>query len=77
MARVVTALKRTGIVLAALVALLVAVLVIVPPVTRSFTDSWGATDEEVAAALPVNFGGALFSRNTMVGIKRTTEALEQ
>jgi hypothetical protein len=35
-----------------LLGLLVAGLVVVPPVTRGFTDSWGATPEEVAARLP-------------------------
>jgi hypothetical protein len=45
-------LKWSGIVVGALVALLVVGFVVVPPLTRSFTDRWGATDAEVAETLP-------------------------
>jgi len=44
--------KWLGIVIAALVAVLVIGLVVVPPATRWFTDGWGATREERAAVLP-------------------------
>jgi hypothetical protein len=44
--------KWIGIVAGALVALLVVGFVVVPPLTRSFTDRWGATDAEVAETLP-------------------------
>lgn len=44
--------KWTGILVASIVALLLVVLVILPPATRPFTDRWGATDAEVAAKLP-------------------------
>jgi hypothetical protein len=44
--------KWVGIVVGSLVALLVIGFVVVPPLTRSFTDRWGATDAEVAEALP-------------------------
>ncbi|HEX9092571.1 MAG TPA: hypothetical protein VF902_01180 [Coriobacteriia bacterium] len=45
-------LKWLGIGLGVLVLLVVAGFVLVPPLTRSFTDRWGATDAEVAEALP-------------------------
>lgn len=45
-------LKWTGIVLGTLAVVLVVGFVVVPPVTRSFTDRWGATDAEVEEALP-------------------------
>lgn len=45
-------LKWAGIVAGALVALLVIGFVVVPPLTRAFTDRWGATDAEVSAKLP-------------------------
>lgn len=44
--------KWVGIVAGWLVALLVIGFVVVPPLTRSFTDRWGATDAEVAETLP-------------------------
>jgi len=44
--------KWVGIVAGSLVALLVIGFVVVPPLTRSFTDRWGATDAEVAETLP-------------------------
>jgi hypothetical protein len=45
-------LKWAGIVAGSLIALVVVGSVVVPPLTRSFTDRWGATDAEVAATLP-------------------------
>ena len=45
-------LKWAAIVLLAFVALLVLGFVLVPPLTRSFTDRWGATRAEVAATYP-------------------------
>lgn len=44
--------KWFGIFVGALVALLVVGFVVVPPLTRSFTDRWGATDAEVTEKLP-------------------------
>lgn len=44
--------KWIGIVLASLVALIVLGAVVLPPITRGFTDRWGATDAEAAATLP-------------------------
>ena len=44
--------KWIGIVLVGLLAVLVIGFVLVPPATRWFTDSWGATPEEVSASLP-------------------------
>jgi hypothetical protein len=45
-------LKWGGIVIGALLALVIVGSLVVPPVTRSFTDRWGATDAEVAEKLP-------------------------
>ncbi len=45
-------LRWGGIGIGSLLLLLVVGFVVVPPVTRSFTDRWGATDAEVAATLP-------------------------
>jgi hypothetical protein len=45
-------LKWAGITLLALLVLLVAGSVVVPPLTGSFTDRWGATDAEVSETLP-------------------------
>ncbi len=44
-------LKWTGITLGSLIVLFILGCIIVPPLTRSFTDRWGATDEEVAATM--------------------------
>lgn len=44
--------KWLGIVLVGMVVLLVAAMTLLPLATRHFTDSWGATPDEVAAALP-------------------------
>lgn len=44
--------KGTGIALAVLVGLLLIVLVVMPPLTRSLTDRLGASDAEVSAELP-------------------------
>jgi hypothetical protein len=45
-------LKWAGVVVGALLLLLLVGSVVVPPLTRGFTDRWGATDAEVAAVLP-------------------------
>ncbi len=44
--------KRIARALGLLLSLIVAGFLIVPPATRGFTDTWGATPEEVAAPLP-------------------------
>ena len=44
--------KWMGIVVGGLVALLAVGFVVVPPATRWYTDSWGATADEVSAKLP-------------------------
>lgn len=58
--------KRVGLGALAVVAVLVLGLVLVPPVTRSFTDSWGATAEEVSATLP---GDELFPATREISTK--------
>ncbi len=45
-------LRGTAIAFGALLGILVLGLLFVPPATRWYTDSWGATPEEVAAVLP-------------------------
>jgi len=44
--------KWVGISVGVLIALIVVGSIVVPPITRSFTDRWGATDAEVAEVLP-------------------------
>lgn len=44
--------KWIAIVLGVILALFALGVVLVPPLTRSFTDSWGATEQETAATLP-------------------------
>lgn len=44
--------KWFGIVVGSLVVLIILGSVALPPLTRAFTDRWGATDAEVAASLP-------------------------
>jgi len=44
--------KRIARAIAMLLGLVIAGLLVVPPATRGFTDTWGATPEEVAATLP-------------------------
>ena len=61
--------KWTGIVLAGLIAILVIGLVLVPPMTRGFTDRWGATPEEVSASLPSD---GLFPATREVSTKAIT-----
>ncbi|PKQ15264.1 MAG: hypothetical protein CVT67_10165 [Actinobacteria bacterium HGW-Actinobacteria-7] len=61
--------KWVGIVLAALVAVLVIGFVLVPPLTRGFTDSWGATPEECSATLP---GDDLFPATREISTKAIT-----
>lgn len=62
-------LKWLAIVLATLLAVLVLGLVLVPPATRWFTDSWGATPEEHAAMLP---GDDLFPATREISTKAIT-----
>jgi hypothetical protein len=45
-------LKWTGIVLGSLIALVIIGFIVVPPLTRSFTDHWGASDAEAVETLP-------------------------
>ena len=45
-------LEWVGLALLAAIVLLVVGSVVVPPLTRGFTDRWGATDAEAAAKLP-------------------------
>lgn len=66
-----TVLKWLGIVIAALLAILVIGLTLVPPATRWFTDSWGATAEEVSAKLP---GDDAFPATREVSTKAITIA---
>ena len=66
---VLTTLKWVAIVLAALAAVLILGLVLVPPATRWFTDSWGATPAEVSASLP---GDDLFPARREVSTKAIT-----
>jgi hypothetical protein len=63
---VLSILKWIGIVIAALVAILVLGFVVVPPATRWFTDTWGATPQEVATPLP---GDGLFPASREVSTK--------
>ncbi|HET6498402.1 MAG TPA: hypothetical protein VFH17_05080 [Coriobacteriia bacterium] len=44
--------KWIAVVLGAMIALFILGLVLVPPLTRSFTDSWGATEQETATTFP-------------------------
>jgi len=66
---IVTILKWVGIVLGVLIALLIIGIVLVPPATRWFTDSWGATDAEVAAVYP---GDDLFPAKREISTKAIT-----
>jgi hypothetical protein len=66
---IIAILKWAGIVLAGLIILLVVGFVLVPPATRWFTDSWGATDAEVSAALP---GDDLFPASREISTKAIT-----
>ena len=66
---VLATLKWVGIALAVLFGVLVLGFVIVPLATRGFTDSWGATAEEVAASLP---GDDLFPAEREVSTKAIT-----
>lgn len=61
--------KWTGIALATLVGVLILGFLIVPPATRRFTDSWGATPEEVRASLP---GDSLFPAQREISTKAIT-----
>lgn len=64
-----TVVKWIALVLAGAVVVLVVGLVVVPPATRWFTDSWGATEAEVAATLP---GDDLFPATREVATKAIT-----
>jgi len=66
---VLTVAKWIGIVLAGIVAVLVIGFVLVPPLTRGFTDRWGATPEESAATLP---GDDLFPATREISTKAVT-----
>jgi hypothetical protein len=61
--------KWLAIALAVILAILVLGFVLVPPLTRWFTDSWGATSEEVSAPLP---GDALFLARREISTKGIT-----
>ena len=61
--------KWIGIALLILVAVLVIGFTLVPPATRWFTDSWGATPAEVSASLP---GDDLFPARREVSTKAIT-----
>lgn len=63
--------KWIGIIVAGLVAILVLGFVLVPPLTRSFTDHWGATAEEVVEPAP---GDDLFPATREVSTKAITIA---
>lgn len=62
-------LKWIGIVLGGLVVVLVAGFTLVPPATRWFTDRWGATPDELAAALP---GDDVFPARREISTKAIT-----
>ena len=66
---ILTTAKWTGIILGGIVAILVVGFVLVPPLTRGFTDRWGATPEEVAATLP---GDDLFPATREISTKAVT-----
>ncbi len=63
--------KWVFIVVAGLVVLLIVGFLLVPPATRWFTDSWGATPEEVSAKLP---GDELIPAKREVSTKAITIA---
>lgn len=71
MGAVLGVIKWAGIAVAALLAVLVIGFVLVPPATRWFTDSWGATAEEVSATLP---GDELIPAKREVSTKAVTIA---
>lgn len=64
-------LKWVAIVIAALVVMLVLGFALVPPATRWFTDTWGATPEEHAATYP---GDDLFPATREISTKAITIA---
>lgn len=71
MGAVLGVIKWAGIAVAALLAVLVIGFVLVPPATRWFTDSWGATAEEVSATLP---GDELIPAKREISTKAVTIA---
>jgi len=68
-ATVMTIVKWIAIVIGALLAILVIGLVLVPPLTRGFTDRWGTTREEAAQTLP---GDDLFPATREISTKAIT-----
>ena len=66
---VVAVLKWLFTVVVTIIVVLVVGLVVVPPATRWFTDSWGATPAEVSAALP---GDHLFPATREISTKAIT-----
>ncbi len=68
---ILTTVKWVAIVAAVLVAVIVIGFVLVPPLTRRFTDRWGATPEEVAATQP---GDELFPATREISTKAITIA---
>jgi hypothetical protein len=66
---IITIAKWIGIVLVGLIILLIVGFVLVPPATRWYTDTWGATDAEVAATLP---GDGLFPASRELATKGIT-----
>jgi len=60
-----------GYTILALIVLLIAGIIIVPPLTRPYTDSWGATAEEVSAKLP---GDDVFPASREISTKALTIA---
>lgn len=71
MGAVLGVIKWAGIAVAALLAVLVIGFVLVPPATRWFTDSWGATAEEASATLP---GDELIPAKREISTKAVTIA---
>lgn len=69
MRSVLTVAKWAGMVVGALIGILVVGLLLVPPATRWYTDSWGATEAEATATLP---GDDLFPAEREVSTKALT-----
>ena len=66
-----TSVKLIITVTVALIGVITLGFVLVPPATRRFTDAWGATPEEIAAALP---GDTLFPASREISTKAITIA---
>lgn len=69
MGSILNVVKWVGIVIGALLGLLVVGLLLVPPATRWYTDSWGATEAEASATLP---GDDLFPAEREISTKALT-----